>query len=233
MMVGFTGDGRRGGERVNGVTERGSGVSATLDEVEAELWRRGLDAAAVDGVLELVRRLAAGGEASASGRRDRPVEAGREGPQLAARQAESRLGARGGRTQPGARPRGEGGSRGSEPRASETVLTDGSGGAAEAARRCRTCRRLLAADRFYRNRRSPTGRRPTCKDCEAVRRLWRHREARRAASLGPTVAEAIERAEREGGAGEGWSAGRGFPPAAVVRRWLPDPIATVTVAATG
>lgn len=207
----------------------------TLDEVEAELWRRGLDAAAVDGVLGLVRRLAAaaGGEESANGKRGRPAEAGREGPPLAAEQAGSRLGARGGEDQPGGGSRGEGLSQGPEPRVSETALTGGSGEVTEAARRCRTCRRLLAADRFFRNRRSPSGRRPTCKDCEAVRRLMQRREARRRAALGPTVAEAIRAA---GGPSPGEDQLEPFRVPRVDevgRLWLPDPTATVTAVATG
>jgi len=166
------------------VAEAGGAVAAGLDELEADLWRRGLDVAAVDGVLALVRRLlaasgAVGGSQGSGGTRGgerlsegvgwggvepRPEPVTEPGPELAGKQAGSAGVARGtsGTAVPLTRGR---------------VSTEPAGSRATGAvKACGVCRLAQPLEEFYRDGNKPDGRRATCKTCERTRRALRQRE---------------------------------------------------------
>lgn len=167
-------------ERVGRVAVDGA---VTLDDVEAELWRRGLDAAGVDAVLSLVRRLAVADQvgvgASGGERLSEGPGAGVEGgwglgfgPELAAELAGKQAG----------RERGEGWPDACACKRTESPVSRADLSTAfsndevgEGARACRGCRRELPAEAFYRKG-AGLGRRATCKTCEGARRSLRRRE---------------------------------------------------------
>jgi hypothetical protein len=198
----------------------GRGTTDEWDELEAALWRRGLDAAGVDEVLGLADQLArrAAGVAHHLGileggkrARERLSEgsgagvetAGLEsGPELAAELAAKVVPTRGV----------------SEAGACACVRTDGPLSRAavspvqqvaevgEGARACRACRRVLPASAFYRKGGATAERRATCKACEGARRAVRRRElaavrelSRRGADAQALLAflEARRQADRE------------------------------------
>jgi hypothetical protein len=175
---------------------------ATLDEVEAALWRRGLDAAAVDEVLALVRavvaveagegagRLGQAGSGARSGERlsegmgtggevePRPGGSGEPdpgsdpGPELAGRQAGSAVG-EGPGTGSDARPHAR---WTVGPLSREGVSTAPDLGSVGPVKTCWSCGERQPLAGFYRDANKVDGRRGTCKRCEGARRRVRRRE---------------------------------------------------------